>query len=379
MSSIPKLPPGLKKILSETLSVPTAPFCEGQLAAFIGKRLNRLAGIKLRTDRSGNILATYSSRSGKKLPICFQAHLDHPGFQFIKPLSPGLGLAEGLGGIPENCVRGKLRFFGPDGSSVKATIIKFLRSGSKKWVHIRHRGSIEPGSAGMWDMAPFREKGSWIAGRGFDDNLGAAILLYLLHHASRRRTAWGFQVLFTRAEEVGYVGAIELVRQKSFKLEKSILTVEMPRSAGALVAGNGVVIRAGDSMMDFDPLVSLRLNALARRLSGKSWFKSQRGLGLLGGTESTVFQLEQCKVGSLCLPVKDAHNRHEQSGRPAYEQVHRGDLMSLELMLRTIISEPWDLEQPQQELRKKIHGKQRAWAGKLRKASPRLVSRGEKV
>ncbi len=334
--------PGLLlKTLREILAVPTVPFGEQWLAASVVRRFRRRRSVRTEVDALGNVCLRYRPPGRRVAKFAFQAHLDHPGFRCRRSLPCG-GEIEVLGHVPAKIKRGKLRFFtAPGAPGIPATISRDEKSDGRRVLQVKAAEPIPAGSVGMWDFPPLRRDGDYIEGRGFDDNLGVAILVYLLEEAARRRFRQPFDVLFTRAEETGCVGAMEMLRLKTLRLPPHIITLEMPGARGEIVAGDGVIVRVGDRFSVFDPVLSLYLYALAWNCGQDDpGFSYQRRLVGGGGTEVTPFSLHGYQASALCLATINQHNRGPRE-RPAPERVHLGDLLSLLTLLRVMIAEPF--------------------------------------
>ena len=70
----------LPAVLREMLALPTAPFVESAVLAYIRERCAEFAHVRLRRDRCGNLLAHYRNKPRDVPGIVFTAHTDHPGF-----------------------------------------------------------------------------------------------------------------------------------------------------------------------------------------------------------------------------------------------------------------------------------------------------------
>ena len=343
------IPRDLWKTLSELLRVPTGPFNELWLRDELIRRLGTLHYTACETDQFGNLRVRYNPR-GKRPAFFLQAHLDHPGFLYL-----GGGQAEILGGLSNNLTGGKLRFF-PSASSrgIPARIIGVHTKGQLRMAQVKIIRDVPLGTPGMFDFPPLVKKGNYLEGRAFDDPLGAALLAYVLEQASRKKLRQSFDVLFTRAEEVGFVGALSTIKRKSFNLPKTMLNIEMPGVSASLVAGDGVMIRAGDRIYNFDPELTSHLSHIAEELqASRPWFRAQRRLGLKGITEATAFSLHGFRAGGLCVPVERAHNTGSK-GRPAPERVHINDLLSLVEILMCLVSQDWAMRRSYRLLREKV-------------------------
>ena len=366
-SRVPAIPQRLKKTLEAVLAVPTASFFEHRLRDHLEQRFTLLPHCSSKLDRAGNLHVKYRPRTSGAPAFCLHAHMDHPGF--VAKTSGREFVAEGYGGLPRNCVGAKLRFFsGNDSIGIPAEIVSFHVKAGRQSVNVRASRSVPRESIGMWNFPPLRERGSWLEGRSFDDTLGAAILTYTIEQAVARKSKTPFDLYFTRAEEVGYVGLVEALERGGPRLPKNILTIEMPRAGGELVAGNGVMLRAGDRNINFDADLLLFFQQRAEQLARNTpWFAAQRRLGLFGGTEATVFSLAGFRAGCLCLPVVNGHNIDlSRDGRPAPERVHRRDLLSLILMLEDLTQKPWDIERSRLVLEKKVRTMAAKWKKEMR-------------
>jgi endoglucanase len=110
--------------------------------------------------------------------------------------------------------------------------------------------------------------------------------------------------LFTRAEEVGFHGAVEVARAGKIPRRSLVVSMEMSRERPWARIGNGPVVRVGDRMTIFDPMATYFFCEVARR----SAIRAQRCLMDGGSTEATAFGGLGYRVGGLCLPLGNYHN-----------------------------------------------------------------------
>jgi putative aminopeptidase FrvX len=111
--------------------------------------------------------------------------------------------------------------------------------------------------------------------------------------------------LFTRAEEVGFVGAIHLAKSKVLPQDLTIISLETSSERGGSVTmGQGVIIRAGDRTSVFDSATTLMLvnHAKAEELP------HQRALMQGGTCEATAYALYGYRTGGLCVALGNYHN-----------------------------------------------------------------------
>ena len=250
-------------IARRILAQPTAPFHEDAVRAEIRSLLAASPHVRLETDRFGNLLALY--RRGKAAPrFAFAAHMDHPGY---------VG-SEFLGGVPE--------------------------SYRKKKPATRRFGAFR-----MWDLPACEVRAGRIHSRACDDLIGCACIVAMLRELERtgaEYAAWG---LFTRAEEVGFVGAIELA--KSGRLPKSVTVVSLETSSvkgGPVKIGGGPIIRVGDRTSVFDSGATALFQDVAKR-TGLTY---QRALMQGGTCEATAYALYGYRTAAMCVALGNYHN-----------------------------------------------------------------------
>ena len=250
-------------IARRILAQPTAPFHEDAVRREIRALLADCAHVALSEDRFGNLLAHY--RRGKSAArFAFAAHMDHPAY---------VG-REFLGGVPE----------------------RYL----KKKPATRKSGAFR-----MWDLPACEVRAGRIRSRACDDLIGCAAIVAALRELERTGTecaAWG---LFTRAEEVGFVGAIELAKRGP--LPKSVTVVSLETSSvkgGPVKIGAGPIIRVGDRTSVFDSAATAQLQAAAKGAG----IVHQRALMQGGTCEATAYALYGYRTAAMCVALGNYHN-----------------------------------------------------------------------
>jgi len=310
--------------VAEALLVhPTAPYHEGLVAEHcLGFARDR--GLTGSTDAAGNVLVRYGDGDA---PLVLVAHLDHPGFvvdavaggQASMTFHGGLGAAHALEGSP-------VAFFRPGhdepvgrGALVSATGAGGRLTGGAAEVL---DGDATTGGIAMWDFPAFDLADGRITGRVCDDLLGVAAILACLEELQARRpdaTVWG---LLTRAEEVGFLGAIEAIRLGTVPPSASVLSLECSKALPSAPQGDGVIVRVGDRMSIFAPGLteSLRVaaDAVARR---DPTFRYQRRLMDGGACEATAFCASGYRASGLAVPLGNYHNASDEGIGVAAEHV----------------------------------------------------------
>lgn len=304
-----------RRILFDTLSLPTAPFAEHFVIAHIERFCSRRKHLNLRRDSAGNVLVRV--RKGTRRitrPVCITAHLDHPGFVSDRVLPKDRVRANWRGGVPKEYFVGSgVRFF-VDGDWVKGRVrsiktVKRLGQVRVDTAVVDVRGAVPPGSIGMWDFPDPKIRGRRIHARGCDDLAGAAAMLAAIDELCRSRGSCDAYFLFTRAEEVGFIGAIAACRAKTIPGKCFIVAMETSSELPSAQMGDGPILRVGDRTSAFTPEVTAFCNQVALDLaSSDKSFRYQRKLMDGGTCESSAY----CNLGydatGLCLALGNYHN-----------------------------------------------------------------------
>jgi putative aminopeptidase FrvX len=268
----------LLEIAGTILRQPTAPFHEGHVREAILGLLQPCARIAVRQDAFGNLIAHYrgSPTPGAVPPPAarwaFAAHMDHPGW--VTP--PGATERKFLGGVP-------------------AEYLEANRDRVREFEDFA-----------MWELPAFELRGGQIHSRACDDLIGCAAIVGMLEALDKENQPCECYGLFTRAEEVGFVGAMKMA-QSGWLGEAGLTVVSLETSAGLPPAqmGAGPIVRVGDRTAIFDPAVTAELLAAAEQAT----IAVQRCLMSGGTCEATAFQVYGIRAGALCVALGNYHNR----------------------------------------------------------------------
>jgi endoglucanase len=310
-------------IAEALLAHPTAPYHEDLVAEHC-LRAGRALGLPSDRDAAGNVLVRYGDSDA---PLVLVAHLDHPGFvvdavegdRALLTFHGGLGAEHAIAGSPvaffrpgtdEPTGRGALATADASGGRLTGATAEVLD------------GAASPGGIAMWDFPAWQLEGGRITGRVCDDLLGAAAILACLEELTRRRpdaSVWG---LFTRAEEVGFLGAFEAIRLGTVPAGASVLSLECSKALVDAPQGDGVIVRVGDRMSVFAPDLTESLRGAADALVGRdSGFHYQRKLMDGGACEATVFCASGFRASGLAVPLGNYHNASDEGAGIAPEHV----------------------------------------------------------
>lgn len=347
--------PHLYDFLIQLLSQPAAPFREGHVAALVALALKH-NGIPFFEDPAGNIVVGAASqddyvqlvqaRDTEPLRV-FIAHMDHPGFHGLRWVKPNVLRVNWLGGSPVQHLHnsrvwlsdgagwrgaGMMRHarIHPQGYAVQQAEIYLQRATSTPWPAAKKL-------FGAFDFKkPVTRRGNLLYTRAADDLVGVFCILataLALFKQGRRKRRPPFLGLLTRAEEVGFVGAIahfELGWLQAATRPVVCVSLEASRTLPGAEVGKGPIVRLGDRRTPFDANSLQVLTELAAELLPRA---HQRRLMDGGTCEGTVAMAYGFPTIALAVPLGNYHNQGLQGGPecaaplgPAPEFVHLNDV-----------------------------------------------------
>jgi endoglucanase len=319
-------------ILHEVLSLPTAPFAEHMVIDYVRRFVEERPVITLRTDASGNLLL-HVRRGRRSLPRvpCLTAHMDHPGFVAERMVGSDRLRAWWRGGVPPEYFAGSAVRFRVDRRWIPAriestrTVREFERLRVDSVV-ARVGERVPGGSIGMWDFPDPRVRGTRIHARGCDDLAGLASILCALDELACGRDPCEVYALFTRAEEVGFVGAIAAARRRTVPRSCYLVCMETSSQRPHARIGDGPILRVGDKASVFTPAVTAHVGLIADDWAkADSTFSYQRKLMDGGTCESSAFCTFGYDATGVCLALGNYHNVDARRKRLAAEFVDLGD------------------------------------------------------
>ncbi len=323
-----------------TMSRPTAPFREGAVIAWVREFAAANPQLRLREDPDGNLhLVRRGVRAGRS-PLVLNAHMDHPGFRALRSLPQRDGFrveARFLGGVHrEYFPDAKVRFFHGE-RTIRARVrsIRSGRSGGDPRVELVAEDRVPRDAFGMWDLPAFRRSPrdpDLLETRVADDLAGVAAVLALLEVIDRidPRRRVDVRGLFTRAEEVGFVGALAVADGRRIPAASRVIAIEASKALPEAPQGAGPILRVGDRTSLFDDRLTRWIARVGAGLAGPSGkqFAWQRKLMDGGTCEATAYQLFGYRCAAMCLPLGNYHNMSDR-GRIAAETIRLSDLVGL--------------------------------------------------
>ncbi|MBI3897067.1 MAG: hypothetical protein HY308_02090 [Gammaproteobacteria bacterium] len=362
-------------LLLDLLRQPTAPFREQRVIDFVSAAL-RAGSVPFFIDPIGNIVVGCSSRKEyaqrvrmhTREPLrLYVAHMDHPGFHGVRWRGPDRLHVDWHGGAPLRHLAGAPVWVADNGGGVhsgKMQSARLTASGRTiqtaeiKLTLAKPRARAETLYGGFGFRAPVWQRGRTLYTKAADDLVGVYAIVATALDLYRKRKRAPFIGLLTRAEEVGFIGAIghfELGWLRPAKRPVICISLETSRTLPGAVIGKGPVVRLGDRRTVFEPNALNVLTQLAQRLlPGRHQRRIMDG-GTCEATAATVYGLTA--IG-LSVPLGNYHNQSFQGGPdsrgadgPAPEFVNLDDVEGMLTLCRGLLrpglgwNAAWKVEQ----------------------------------
>src|SRR6267154_26025 len=291
-------------LASRLLRHPAAPYHEHSVASEV-ERFCIEHGLEFKRDRFGNVLVRIRTAPAQR-PLVLAAHLDHPGFEIVRRVSSKTWLGRFRGGVPDKYFRlgVPLRMM-PGGISA--------RLGKRKGKKIFEIQTTKPweihSQFAVWELKDFVARGRRIRARACDDLIGVASVLATMSELKRSRARVHVIGVLSRAEEVGFQGALALADSRRLPPNSLVISLETSRELPGVKMGQGVILRVGDRASIFDSEATRFLAELAAGLEQKErTFQFQRALMGGGTCEATAYQEFGYQCAAVCVALGNYHN-----------------------------------------------------------------------
>lgn len=319
------------ELVQRIFAQPTAPFRE-QFVLQECQAIAKAAGLPFVQDRFGNLIVGVKSlkdlSSGRRLLLF--AHMDHPGF-LVQSQPKDKRLAEGVwfGGGPFGQMKNaKVRLYHPETSQVLATgLISEFESGPYKVeglklkIKMNTAKDLPPGTFGAFAQPALKLKGDQIITRVADDLAGCVMALGAAMDATKKGRVIA---VLTRAEEVGLVGCLALLKKHKISDDSLCVSLEASKELPGAQLGHGPVLRLGDRATLFDNLACQFMWTVAQDLQKGRGFKYQRRIMDGGRCEASAMSAYGLRTTGLAVPLRNYHNQGRKG--PAPEIIHAQDL-----------------------------------------------------
>jgi endoglucanase len=256
---------------------------------------------------------SYRGAGDEKPALALAAHLDHPAFDLSKVTKKG-ALAHKRGGLPPHLLPGAaVEAFAKDNRDNVPLALGVLGKPTKSAPdHYPLTWTLPPKKGAKLDFAVLALpacdiKKGWLISRSVDDLLGCAVSLEAVRRLAVAKAKVNVTVLLNRAEEVGFVGALDMILSRELPAGDSYLSIESSRELPGSRPGGGPTIRLGDRSSAFDPNLVALLDAAGAKLR-KRGTKVQR-LRLTGGScEATAYLAFGYESAGVAVPLVNYHN-----------------------------------------------------------------------
>jgi len=329
-----------ERFLLEITSLPTAAGREDRVIAAIEQWVKaRKDRVVLSRDRFGNLTiarhdfleaCARGAKSGVK-PVMITAHLDHPAFVVTAVRTRGKSVELDLefrGGVNDPYFKGAAlevfdaetrRSFDAKIVSLDAKVdpatkpFKTVVAKLAKPAAARH---IAAGSIARWKFAKAEVKKGLAHTHACDDLAALAAALVAYDAISRDAACAHVALLFTRSEEIGFIGAIGAARGGTVPQGARLVCLENSRSfPHDSPIGAGPIVRVGDRLSVFTPELTNRIGDIAAaHAKDAPGFKFQRKLMPGGACEATAFASFGIASTCVCLPLGNYHNMQDIDG-----------------------------------------------------------------
>jgi hypothetical protein len=231
----------------------------------------------------------------------------------------------------------------------------------------RHPASVY---GGFRFRAPVWRAGKRLYTKAADDLVGVFTVCataMTLFNKRRRSPGGPFIGLLTRAEEVGFIGAVghfELGWLQDARRPLMCVSLETSRTLPGAVVGKGPVVRLGDRRTVFDPGGVQVLSTLAETLLPGGHQRRVMDGGVCEATAATVYGLPAIGIS---VPLGNYHNEGFEGGPdcnhfrgPAPEFVHLDDVLGQLRLCRGLMGQRLAWADPWQRQGRRLRGNFRA-------------------
>jgi endoglucanase len=313
-----------QELIKRIFSCPTAPFREQWVSDEIQLILTENK-IPYFIDRFGNIIAgAKNSKQTKGSRLVFMAHMDHPGFHVNSLQAHDKGSkikATFWGGAPFDKMKGaRVRIYDPVKPGFSAVGIitdveppqKNKRGRSIK-IETPTPLKLSKTAFGAFDYPGFNFRGNRLSARVCDDLTGVVIALGALIENKKSNAL----AVFTRAEEVGFIGCWSSINKSQWDKKNIFISLEASLNLPGARLGKGPVIRMGDRSTMFNSPTIRFMENLALELKKKdSTFNYQKRILDGGSCEATALGLFEYAAAGISVPLFNYHNMARKGAGP---------------------------------------------------------------
>ncbi|KAF0127727.1 MAG: hypothetical protein FD189_273 [Elusimicrobia bacterium] len=311
------------RLLLEFASAPAAAGHERAVEALVEKWAARRRNLVLARDLHGNLLVhrrDFKRACRRTAPLFITAHMDHPAFVVLSAAGREAKL-EFRGGVHDQYFKGaRIEIFDAGLRRSYPARIVSLDASTKPFKTVVARldrpARVGPGCLGRWLFPESSVKKGLAWTNGCDDAACVAAALIAYESILKEKGLGYVSLLFTRAEETGFVGAIGAARGGTLPKNSRLICLECSRSfPHDSPIGAGPIVRVGDKMSVFTPELTNAISDIAAaRQKEDPDFRFQRKLMPGGTCEASAFSFYGFRSACLCLPLGNYHNMADIDG-----------------------------------------------------------------
>ena len=316
-------------ILASLGAQPAVAYHESGVSSTVTGHLTDM-GVPFQVDDFGNIIAHILGKTSGVTPFAIVAHMDHPGFEAVS-ISGDYLVGTALGGVPPSSFEAgvPLQMVFPGGERRSASTAGPHGEASDRQVLISLDDPIEVPlpCAVVFALQDFALDGDFIRMRAADDLAGCGSILSALAELKERPPAGDVYGVFTRAEEIGLMGARLMAEAGSLPPDTLVVSTESSRTLPGAEQGSGPVIRVGDAGYTFNvEAESVLIRAREVLQARPEGFKCQRQLMSGGVCEASAFSVYGYQTTGIAFPLGNYHNAAPE-GRIEAEYIHLQDYL----------------------------------------------------
>ncbi|HAI12831.1 MAG TPA: hypothetical protein DCM28_14075 [Phycisphaerales bacterium] len=315
--------------LCELTSTPTATGKEDRVIAWINRYVKSKRNVIMRADKYGNLVLCRKNISVSNSPIYITAHMDHPAFVVHEIIDDKTLIAEFRGGVKPEYFNGTpVNLYHGDDKPVRGKCVKMLEDPDKHTdfadyklarIEFTKKVNAQVGDVMTWALPKAKITKGMLHAPAVDDlgGLAAAVAAFDLLGKCKEDV----RLLFTRAEEMAFIGAIGACKAKTIEKKARLICLETSKSFADSPIGAGPIVRVGDFTSTFHPDLTYRISRIARDMEkADPDFQWQRKLMPGGTCEASAFGSYGFISTCLCLPLGNYHNMNEdtQTIKPEY-------------------------------------------------------------
>ncbi len=317
--------------LTELTQVPTAAGHEDRVVAWLTEWFDERPELELARDIHGNLTLSLRGVSQSERPLYFTAHMDHPAF-IVEAVEEDHVVLSFRGGVMADYFPDAHLEAWPPGADtpIPGVLTRVLEEKVNNFpaYAAQFDAAVPAGSIVRWrfDAAEVIETdGHPCLHTDACDDLAALAAALAAMDELRLRMVEGeavgdVRLLLTRAEEIGFIGAIGACKAGTIPRGARVLALENSRAFADSPIGGGPIVRVGDRISVFTPQVTADVARIAEAIGGpalpkasekhdasKAW-RWQRKLMAGGACEASVFCASGLAATCVCLPLGNYHN-----------------------------------------------------------------------